>query len=109
MHAAIAWAWLSDPTLSPGDVATLLMHAALSKQMGPLVRLLPSLLDAAPGVWQEIGDTAGIFSMFGVDDGYDTPFSTAIDRAVSDPAAADRCRGTNERGSRHYPACIKGS
>ncbi|MBY3522805.1 hypothetical protein HFN70_27585 [Rhizobium laguerreae] len=82
MHAAIAWAWLSDPTLSPGDVATLLMHAALSKQMGPLVRLLPSLLDAAPGVWQEIGDTAGIFSMFGVDDGYDTPFSTAIDRAV---------------------------
>ncbi|MBY5904736.1 hypothetical protein HFO88_31120 [Rhizobium leguminosarum] len=82
MHAAIAWAWLSDPTLSPGDVATLLMHAALSKQMGPLVRLLPSLLDAAPGVWQEIGDTAGIFSMFGVDDGYDTTFSTAIDRAV---------------------------
>ncbi|UIK20662.1 hypothetical protein [Rhizobium leguminosarum] len=82
MHAAIAWAWLADPALSSGDVAVLLMHAALSKQMGPLVHLLPGLLDAAPEVWQEIGDTAGIFSMFGVDDGYDTPFSTAIDRAV---------------------------
>jgi len=82
MHAAIAWAWLADPALSSGDVATMLMHAALSKQMGPLVQLLPGLLNAGPDIWQEIGDTAGIFAMLGVDDGFETPFSTAIDLAV---------------------------
>ncbi|MDK1390018.1 hypothetical protein QN224_32385 [Sinorhizobium sp. 8-89] len=110
MHAAIAWAWLSDPKLSSGDVATLLMHAALSKQMGPLVHLLPSLLDAAPEVWQEIGDTSGIFAMIGVDDGYDTPFPGAIDRVVFRILQLRiAVEGRTNGDSRHHSACAEGS
>ncbi|NEH55459.1 hypothetical protein GR198_06830 [Rhizobium leguminosarum] len=82
MHASIAWAWLAERSLTAGDVSTLLMHAMLSKQMGPLVHILPSLLEASAEVWEQIGETAGFFAMIGVDEGHDSPFPAAVDTAV---------------------------
>ena len=61
MNVNIAWAWLADPSLAAGDVSTLLMHAILGNQMGPLVQLLPSLLETSEDVWEEIGVTAVFF------------------------------------------------
>ncbi|NKM89305.1 hypothetical protein GFL54_34880 [Rhizobium laguerreae] len=82
MHGGIAWAWLSDRSLSATDVSTILMHTVLNGDAGPLVYILPSLLDAPADVWKQIGESAGVFAMVGVDDEHLSPFSTPIDTAV---------------------------
>ncbi|WP_102033132.1 hypothetical protein [Sinorhizobium medicae] len=82
MHGSIAWAWLADRSLSASDVSTLLMHAVLSRRVGPLLHILPSLLDAPDEVWRQIGETANLFVMIGVEEGKDLPFPGAMERAV---------------------------
>ncbi|WP_018330174.1 hypothetical protein, partial [Rhizobium giardinii] len=82
MHASIAWAWLADPSLDAGDVSTLLMHAIIAKQIGPLLHILPSLLEAPAEVWQQIGETARIFTMMAIDENDLSLFPAAVDRAV---------------------------
>lgn len=82
MHGAIAWAWLTDLSLSAADVSTILMHTILHGQAGPLIHLLPSLLDAPADVWKEIGEAAGVFAMFGIDEGHQSPFSSPLDTAA---------------------------
>lgn len=82
MYGSIAWAWLADRSLSATDVATLLLHSMLSGKAGPLVSLLPSLLDASAEVWKQIGESAGMFASFGVGEQTKSPFKAAIDTAV---------------------------
>ncbi|SPZ48646.1 ATP-dependent transcriptional regulator [Agrobacterium tumefaciens] len=82
MNVNIAWAWLADPSLAAGDVSTLLMHAILGKRTGPLVQLLPSLLEASEDVWDEIGVTAGFLASLGVDEEHPNPFDAPLDKAV---------------------------
>lgn len=82
MHGAIAWAWLSDLSLSAVDVSTIMMHTTLHGQAGPLFHLLPSLLDAPADVWKQLGDAAGVFAMFGIDEGHQSPFSSPMDTAL---------------------------
>ena len=82
MHGSIAWAWLAERSLVATDVSSLLMHATASGHAGPLVHILPSLLQASTEVWQQIGKTSSMFALIGVDDGQSSPFSSAIDTAA---------------------------
>ncbi|WP_426232344.1 hypothetical protein [Pararhizobium sp. DWP3-4] len=81
MHGNIAWAWL-DRSMSPADVSTILMHSILNGSAGPLFHILPSLLEAPPEVWKQIGEAAGAFAMIGVEDQYESPFPGTLDTGV---------------------------
>ncbi len=81
MHGNIAWAWL-DRSMLPADVSTILMHSILNGSAGPLFHILPSLLEAPPEVWKQIGEAAGAFATIGVEDQYESPFPGSLDTGV---------------------------
>jgi hypothetical protein len=82
MHGSIAWAWLTDRSLTASDVSTLLMHAVIAGRAGPIVQILPKLLQAPAEVWKQIREASGMFVLIGVGAGQASPFRSAVDTAA---------------------------
>lgn len=82
MHAGAAYAYIAGRTLPATDISSILMHCLIGQTAGPLVRIMPSLLQAPPDVWQQIGETAGVFVHVGVGAGADAPFGKPTDLAA---------------------------
>lgn len=82
MHAGIANAYVAGRTLPATDISSILMHCLIGRTAAPLVRIMPSLLQAPANVWEQIGETAGMFAHVGVGDGVASPFDRPTDLAA---------------------------
>ena len=82
MHRGIAFTFLKDRSLLASDILGLATHAMLGRTAAPLIRLLPSLLQASSEVWTQIAETASVLVYVGVGEGMTSPFPLEVDTAA---------------------------
>lgn len=108
MHSRIAEAYVDTRSLEASDVSSILLHCVVGETARPLVRIMPSLLQASAEVWQQIGESAGMFAYIGVESSLNAPFRDPVDLAIfrilQFRIAAERdeaeARGVLERATR---------
>ncbi|GGB87963.1 hypothetical protein GCM10011494_02880 [Novosphingobium endophyticum] len=82
MHADIAEAYVDARSLTATDVSSILLHCVIGETARPLVRIMPSLLQASSEVWKQVGESAGIFARVGVEASLSAPFRDPVDLAI---------------------------
>lgn len=79
MHGQVAWTYLVQRTLTPWDIASVLMHCYISGSAGPLVHIMQSLFSASEEVWSAIAEACGIYAPLGLGAGGVMPFARPAD------------------------------
>lgn len=81
MHNGIAWSFLKNRTFFASDVFELATHCLLAGDGGPLIQLLPSVLQADELIWNQIAETSSMLLHIGTDPQTKLPFTNEAELA----------------------------
>lgn len=78
-HGQLAWIYLTDRTISPWDISSILMHCYIAGTCGPLVYVSQGMFSASEETWRAVGEACGFYAALGLDEGNPLPFKNPLD------------------------------